>query len=929
MVLLPSVRVDRRGLAGAAVLLVHLAVVHLAAGAEAADEVKTSRTDPDPVYFEDRIQPLLLNRCAFAGCHGGAGAGRLILERADFTGRMTLDRTANNLATTLTFVKFGAPMESRLVLKPLIKRQGGLPHSGDEYDFRETSEEFDLLSQWIRGVELEDVLPIADAGADQQAKVGQELTLDGSASRERRGRSIEYAWRVLSMPDGAAPLLKGADTVTPSFRADKDGAYTLALVVDNGALKSEASSVTISVDSLPFQTLPAEGATSLDGLHITKDPAAAGGSAIRVSQGLGEGGVATATFAVTLPEGGPYRLYARVRPSEFATDPPAEVNRGTSSPRSAPQAAPPSLRFRFDEGPEQELIAPSSPGYRLLPVLGPDVRPILKEASGEVVAGSAELKAGRLWLRGTVDRPGVFFFDAPASAGSSASTSLRIELPRPGTASDAMTMVLFGGEDPRNAYCAGVHFGRQRLMIGAFENGELTVLAERRFGVRPDMDVPITVDLRADRVFLFSGEEPFLEAGLHGPIAAGRMGVLSTVVGSFDAIEVAMNGKAVLANEFSVDAQPEGYLSAGRHVLTVTADSILAPPLDEVFLARADFSTSVSDEDRRAVRGMYLDLVGRVPTPIELMMAAGHDQEALADRLLGSLEFYENLYELELYYFLLLDNFRPKTPQMDSIPARLMNRQLSVKDAFQEIVISQYFNARNPGNDTFVSVVFEQLLGITVQDEPKLLDAGKAMYDGAKATIFGKQGDRQSDIVSIVMAEEGLATQLLGRHYERVIGRPASKGDLERWSAAFRVDPFAYEDIVREWVTSPEYAAAGATLRKKTDHMWIRSLFVDLLERKPSFAEYRNFRNAVQALSDSSPVRAVLSKVIVDSGQAVAPEFSAKEPRDFVVACFRRYLGRAPSPAESAAFTEALSQPDGRPELLIAAILTSAEYQHY
>ena len=49
-----------------------------------ADELiatPAERTAPDPVYFEDRVQPVLVSRCAFAGCHNGPGAGRLILQR--------------------------------------------------------------------------------------------------------------------------------------------------------------------------------------------------------------------------------------------------------------------------------------------------------------------------------------------------------------------------------------------------------------------------------------------------------------------------------------------------------------------------------------------------------------------------------------------------------------------------------------------------------------------------------------------------------------------------------------------------------------------------------------------------------------------------------------------------------------------------------
>jgi hypothetical protein len=162
-----------------------------------------------------------------------------------------------------------------------------------------------------------------------------------------------------------------------------------------------------------------------------------------------------------------------------------------------------------------------------------------------------------------------------------------------------------------------------------------------------------------------------------------------------------------------------------------------------------------------------------------------------------------------------------------------------------------------------------------------------------------------------------------------VFGAEPADGDLERWSALFRTDPFAYEAIVREWFLSPDYERVAAVIRPKTDHMWIRSLFIDLLGRKPSFAEYRNFRNAVQALSDSSPVRSVLTKVILDSGQVALPDPGGKDARPFVEETFRRYLCRPPTAAEFEVFLAALASPGGGPKTVVQAILSSDEYQHY
>src|SRR5690606_4525191 len=115
-----------------------------------------------------------------------------------------------------------------------------------------------------------------------------------------------------------------------------------------------------------------------------------------------------------------------------------------------------------------------------------------------------------------------------------------------------------------------------------------------------------------------------------------------------------------------------------------------------------------------------------------------------------------------------------------------------------------------------------------------------------------------------------------------------------------RDDARAFESIVVEWFTSDAYGAALATPRRKSDAMWIRSLFVDLLERAPTFQEFRNFRNALQALADSTPLRSVLAKVILDSGRVAVPPEEGLDVDGFVAEQFRRFLGRAPTPDEQA-----------------------------
>ncbi|MFG0320290.1 MAG: hypothetical protein ACF8XB_23655, partial [Planctomycetota bacterium JB042] len=748
--------------------------------------------------------------------------------------------------------------------------------------------------------------PVADAGDDVRAKVSQVLRLDGGRSRDRRDRPLTWSWSIASRPEGSAPRLKGADTASPTFVADRVGAYQMTLVVSNGEVESPPSTVTVEVDDLPFVLLPAEGAAERDGFAVVDDPAATGGRALRASRQV-ETEDAVATFPLTLPAPGPYRVFARIDAAADATAP---------------------LRFRIDDGPEATLEPTPTGGYRFVTVAAAATSTALPEAGGDVVSGSAAVRGGRLEMDGGAARPARLTYGVGRGRGA-VGAEVVFGDPPPSGLHAARVEVVFDWRDRENHRFAGLELGRSRAVVGRVRGGAREVLAERRLPLRPGVAVRLDVEFRDDRAYLLFGEEAPLEARLDGPTGFGEVGLLATAPASIDDLSLEVEGIAPLALDFSVDGAPEGWLAAGEHRLTVRTDGDDAPRIDELLVARADFDGQVDDRTRRAVRALHLDLLGRPPTTIELLTAAGMPREQLVRRLVGSLEFYEAWYENELYDFLLLDNFRPKTPEMDALPARLANGQTTLRDAIQQIVISQAFNARNPGNDTFVSVVLEQLLGIVVQDDVRTLEAGKKMYDGHEVRLFGAKGRSQSDLVHLVLAHEGFFPFLLARYHARIFPAPPRDDELEAWAARLRDDPRAFEAIVEEWFTSAAYREALATLRPKTDAMWIRSLYVDLLERRPSFQEFRNFRNALQALADSAPLRSVLAKVMLDSGTVALPPEAGLDADTFVEEQFRRFLGRGPTADERAAFVEALAEPACTPATLIHAIVGSAEYQHY
>lgn len=89
--------------------------------------------------------------------------------------------------------------------------------------------------------------PVANAGASRSVALGTNVVLDGSKSTSVDGRPLTYSWILTSHPGNSAAVLTGANTVAPSFVADKFGTYIAQLVVDDG-LPSDPSTVTITTE---------------------------------------------------------------------------------------------------------------------------------------------------------------------------------------------------------------------------------------------------------------------------------------------------------------------------------------------------------------------------------------------------------------------------------------------------------------------------------------------------------------------------------------------------------------------------------------------------------------------------------------------------------------------------------------------------------
>lgn len=327
-------------------------------------------------------------------------------------------------------------------------------------------------------------------------------------------------------------------------------------------------------------------------------------------------------------------------------------------------------------------------------------------------------------------------------------------------------------------------------------------------------------------------------------------------------------------------------------------------------------------------RALALDLLGRPPLPSERAAWSQRPPAEVVAELLGTQEFWQNWLEEQLYYFLLIDNFRPETEGVTALPTTLSTGKLGVIEALHRICLSSSFDRRNPGPDTFVSVVMEQLLGLTVQKIPRELEIGKKLYDGTSGKFLGKSGGSQADVVHIAIDDPRAIRHFLVREHERLLRRTPDPKVLEAHARRLADAPLSYPAILQEWLASPAYGERLTRRAPLTNRLFVRALFIDLVGRLPDAEEGQRIRSAMDGLADARPLRTLVARLLLDSGQVPLPERSAiPDPAAWIADTFERLLGRPIASAEREEFLSAFADPACRPATVLYAIVSHPEYQ--
>jgi hypothetical protein len=118
-------------------------------------------------------------------------------------------------------------------------------------------------------VSFDNVAPVANAGTGQLVKMGDLVTVDASGSWDANLDSLSYQWSIVTIPPGSLAALANPAAVKTTFVPDQPGTYGVQLIVNDGFLNSDPSTVQIQVTAIlgdPLITLLSDAITLIGSL---------------------------------------------------------------------------------------------------------------------------------------------------------------------------------------------------------------------------------------------------------------------------------------------------------------------------------------------------------------------------------------------------------------------------------------------------------------------------------------------------------------------------------------------------------------------------------------------------------------------------------------------------------------------------------------
>lgn len=328
--------------------------------------------------------------------------------------------------------------------------------------------------------------------------------------------------------------------------------------------------------------------------------------------------------------------------------------------------------------------------------------------------------------------------------------------------------------------------------------------------------------------------------------------------------------------------------------------------------------------DLRRIRRVYLDLFGRPPTPAEAIAEARSGLEGLFATLAVRSEYGTAWYEELTLRYGLSAAFRPRSQAARSLALRIPSEVLTPPQVHAALLMDPAFLARHPPGRALAEVIARELFQRAPSPRELEAHARLARGEAARFEDVGEVANAGAYLAAFVRTAR-FREATLQRRLERFLPAGDLAGRMRAATRAAEEGGASWRAFLVTLFSSRSYLDRSQ-LRPKEDVTYVRSLFFDLLERRPTERELTATLHAVRQLPGRSAPLAMLARILIESGEVPLPLLVdiADGPR-WIRDRFLRYLGRLPREDELTDYKNALKETLA-PELVVLALVTTPEY---
>ncbi len=324
-------------------------------------------------------------------------------------------------------------------------------------------------------------------------------------------------------------------------------------------------------------------------------------------------------------------------------------------------------------------------------------------------------------------------------------------------------------------------------------------------------------------------------------------------------------------------------------------------------------------------RRLYLDVLGRAPTPTEALEDALQPTQDLVPTILLRAEAGRVWWEEATLRMGLVEDLRPVSQEALDLPLTLVAEHLVPYAAEAVLLRDPSFAKAHPPGRAFAEALARVLLDRAPTAEELLAAEALAAGKPAEAPGLGPVASG-GEWLERLLATEGYQRAAILRRLLRFLPRGAAEKQVGGGLLAARAGGQAWRAFLEQRLLSDDYLKRQR-LERKDDLTLLRGLFVDLLERKPTDRELLSLVRALRVVPGAHAPFAAVVKTLIDSGQVPIPLLvDITNAPVWITDRYLRYVGRRPAPEELTTCGEVLLDAQGGPELVIFALLTGPEY---